>query len=298
MRIATHQMQQAATAALLDRQARLARTQLQLSTGKRILSPADDPAGAVQALDLAGAIARVEQHQRNIDRARARLRLEESTLADATRLLQRARELVVRGSNAALSGQDRQAIATELYQILDGLLADANTRDAQGEYLFAGYRSLQEPFRLNGNNTYSYLGDAGAREVQVGPARRIRVGDSGRAVFVEVPGLGTDLFTALRVTADTLQLGQPPAAAALDQLDRMLDHLSTVRASVGGRLNGLDAQERSNADALLRYREVLSKTEDLDFAQAVSDFQLRLAALQAAQASFARIQGLSLFRYL
>jgi len=291
-------MQQAATAALLDQQARLARNQLQLSTGKRLLSAADDPAGAVQALDLNGAIAATRQYQRNIDRARSRLELEETVLREATDLLQRARELAVQGGNAALSAEDRRSMGAEVRQLLQGLLETANTRDPQGEYLFAGYRSLQAPFKDNGDGTFSYLGDTGVREVQIGPTRRVAVGDEGRGVFMEVPGLSGDAFSVLQGLAAKLEAGQPPPSQTLDDLDRLMDHLATVRGKVGARLNALDAQEGVNEDALLQYRRVLSRIEDLDYAAAISEFQLRLTALQAAQRSFTRIQGLSLFQYL
>lgn len=186
MRISTSQQQLQTVQAMLDQQTRLARTQQQIASGQRILTPSDDPTGARQKLDLGAAVATTTQYQRNADAVEERLGAEGNALQSTTALLQRVRELAVQGNNDTLSDQDRQAIAVEVRQRLSELVGIANTRDANGEYLFGGYRSTTQPFSLAADGSVVYAGDQGQRELQVGPDRRIAVGDSGDAVFLAV----------------------------------------------------------------------------------------------------------------
>lgn len=186
MRIATGQQHAQALRAMLEQQATMARTQQQLATGQRILSPGDDPIGASRTLELDSAIAATRQHQRNADAAAARLGLEENTLTSAVGALQRARELAVAAGNGAWDATNLGAIATELRQLGDQLLGIANTRDATGEYLFAGYSVATRPFLRATDGAVTYAGDQGQRLAQIGAARTIPVGDSGDAVFMAI----------------------------------------------------------------------------------------------------------------
>ena len=146
MRIATSTMYQLATQALLNQQAALAKSQNQVATGKRVQTPSDDPVAAVQLHELARAQSQYEQFDKNSTAVTGRLQLEEQALADAGTVLQRARELVVQANTATLSDGDRKSIATELKARLDELLSIGNRKDANSEYLFAGYSSATEPF--------------------------------------------------------------------------------------------------------------------------------------------------------
>ena len=111
---------------------------LEVATGKRILSPSDDPAGASRALNLTHASAANAQYQRNIDSADSRLGNEDQTLSSVSDLLDRVRTLALEGQNGTLDSGDRKNIATEIRQRLSQLVALANTKDANGEYIFAG----------------------------------------------------------------------------------------------------------------------------------------------------------------
>jgi flagellar hook-associated protein 3 FlgL len=195
MRISTRESQLQAVRAMQDNQSRLAKTQLQVATGRAILTPADDPSGAGRVLDLRRAAEAQAQYQRNAEAALNRLSLEETTLGSVTGVLQRVRELALQGANGTLSPQDRAAVATEVRERLDELLGLANTRDGQGEYLFAGSQTRTEPFVRTagaGGPVYGYRGDDLARAVQVSEGLQVRSGDSGQAVFVAIAnGNGT-----------------------------------------------------------------------------------------------------------
>lgn len=182
MRISTSQLFQQGLQTIQRQQVEITDSQIRVATGKRMLSAADDPAAAAQALGLNRALALNHQYQRNANAATGRLVLEDSVLDGVVDLLQRVRELAVQGNNATLTDPDRQAIAREVEQRLEELLGLANTQDGNQEYLFAGYSTRTQPFTKSGGG-FSYNGDQGQRELQIAPGYSVAVGDPGSAAF-------------------------------------------------------------------------------------------------------------------
>lgn len=402
-RISTSIITQRAVDAMLRQQSKVSDTQEQISTGRRVLTPSDDPASATRVLGLNQALKTVQQYQENIDRAQSRLETEEGILGGVTNILQRVSELSVQGNNDTLSATDKSAVAAEVFQLLEQLYAMANTQDSNGEYIFAGYQSGTKPFTNPAIGSYLYNGDLGQRQLQISPDRRVADGDNGYETFVNMPTAPFASVTAIdatdlsaiddgEITIDggngngPISIGAIPAAAsvaeraqqlanAIDQVsnrsgvraqidgggleisavggsgitialavgadaksgfssgsvasdttprnifetlyqlaselesnhpvDRYiddihfaLDNLVNVRASVGGRLNSIDEQREVNADLELSLQSYKSIEEDLDYAEAIARFERQMTALQAAQQSYVKIKGLSLFDYL
>lgn len=185
-RISTLQIFQTGVSAILDRQAEVARTQQELATGRRIQSPSDDPAGAVRVLDIEEDIRRVDQFQRNASLAEGQLALEDSTLGEVSRVLQRVRELTVQANNASNGPAEREAIAVEIEARLDELVSIANTRDGNDEYIFAGFQARNQPFTRSGGEV-TYSGDDGQRFLEIAAGAQVAVRDSGSRVFLAVP---------------------------------------------------------------------------------------------------------------
>lgn len=185
MRISTAQIYSAAISGMLDQQGKLLETQNQLSTGKRLLSPSDDPVGAVRSLELERALAKTEQYQTNANLLDSRLRLEESALSESVQILQRVRERALEANNATQTNETRYAIAQELQQQLGALMTLANTRDAEGRSIFAGYQQDVQAFTLN-NGVVNYNGDDGQRMLQVGTNRQLADTSPGSEVFMGV----------------------------------------------------------------------------------------------------------------
>ena len=183
MRLSSVQIFQQGISAILEQQSRLQQTEQQLATGKRLLTPSDDPVAAVQILDISEDLAQVDQYNRNGDLAEGQLALEESVLADVGNVLQRVRELVVQANNASQSPETRRSIGTEIAARLDELLALANTRDASDEFIFAGFQAQTEPFVRQGN-TFTYQGDDGQRFLQLASNTQVAVRDAGSDVFM------------------------------------------------------------------------------------------------------------------
>lgn len=301
MRISTTQIYQRGVDSMLDQQTKLYKTQLQLATNKRFLSPADDPIAAAQVLGLNQSIAITEQYQMNANSATAKLAGEENALRAVIDSLQRARELAVQGNNDTYNATDREAMATEIRQIMDYMLSLANTTDSNGDYIFAGGQSQTKPFSDDGNGVFSYAGDQGQRLLQIGPSRQVAVSDSGMNVFMKIQNAGgtgyQDVFTTLNTLATDLE-ADAPSADRLTEIDSAIENMLQFQAKIGARMNTVDSQYDANSAVSLQYQISRSEIQDLDIAQAASDLNRHLVTLQAAQQSFVKVQGLSLFSYL
>ena len=191
MRISTSGMHYNALTAMLQQQSVLSKIQNQIALGKRVNTPADDPAAAVHILELQRALQESDQYKTNADIATNRLSLEEQSMQDVGTLLTRVRTLAVQANNAPLDDQNRRMIAIELQERLQELVDIANRRDAHGEYLFSGYATRTQPFS-NTTGGVSYYGDQGNRMLQVGPEQRVADSHSGYDVFLKIPeGNGT-----------------------------------------------------------------------------------------------------------
>jgi flagellar hook-associated protein 3 FlgL len=304
MRISTVQMQNRAVTSMLDRQAELNKTQQQVASGKRILMPSDDVQGSTQILALNKIIDTNVQYSENATVVEARLVQEESSLGQGIDVLIRAKELAIQSGNTALTATERGYIAFEIREILSQVISIANTENSNGEYIFAGFNVDTAPIVTTaaggGRFNYSYSGDVGQRNAQIGAARFIPVGDPGQGVFMDIPesGGGTEsIFKTLETFAVSLEAGAISTTIEAD-LDSALQNFSGFRAQVGSRLNAIDSNRTLNSDIIFQGQKTLSSIEDLDYASAISRLNIQLSSLEASQQSFLKIQNLSLFNFL
>jgi flagellar hook-associated protein 3 FlgL len=305
IRIATSQIYQQASKAIGERQVALSKVQQQLATGDRIIDHSDDPVGSARLLGLNDEIGRYDQYQRNIDLASGRLSVEDATLDSAGEILQRARELTVQANNDTLNDSNRSNIAKEVRQLHDQLFNLANTRDGDGEYLFAGFQSHTQPFVHNGTTSsqIDYKGDQGQRLIKAGPTLDVAVDDPGTDVFgVDSSDPSKGAFAVLDRLATTLETSpatlHQDLGTALQDLDQGLDSLNATRTKVGVRLKAMEDQEYANSDFTLQLQQTISDVGGLDYAEAAARLSQETFLLQAAQQSFQRIQSLSLFNYM
>ncbi len=191
MRISTLNLYNTSTNQLNSLQSALARTQMQLSTDRRLLTPADDPVASARALEVTQSQNINAQFATNRSSAKSAMGHTESALQNASDLLQEIQELAVEGGNGAMIQSDREKLATELEGRLADLLGVANTADGAGGYLFSGFMTTTKPFTATPDGA-TYQGDSGVRQLQVSESRKVPLSASGSTVFESIPtGNGT-----------------------------------------------------------------------------------------------------------
>lgn len=401
MRISTSMIFDKGAASIQQQSASLTHLAQQVASGKRILTPADDPVGAARALDLTQAKGINAQYATNQGYADDQLNLVESKLVGVGDILQYARERAVQAGSGTLNAEDRGFIAADMRSQFDALMALANTRDANNEYMFGGYRSQAQPFTGNLSGV-SYEGDQGVRTLQVSSSRFMPVSFAGSEVFeggvvtedgvgvftsagateklsvsfappqldssnsgkryeisydsalpgynvveyrpgnpspvlvtrdpdttnvngelelnfngltvtVKDPSSGGEKFEVIVPSANVFDnfalfidgLERPGAGGvaantefALQNFDAGLESVLKVRAQVGSQMVEVEQLQNIGSDLDIQYAATLSSLQDLDYAEALTDLNLRQTLLQAAQQSFMRVSGLSLFNYL
>lgn len=301
MRISTSYISQQSIDAMLKQQAELSKTQLQITEGKRSLSPSDDPITAVQALDLQRQVNLTDQYLSNADIAENKLSTTDSVLDNATNIMQRIRELAVQGLSDTNSAEARQGIAAEITELNETLVGLANTRDSNGESIFAGYQTDVQAFNPT---TFAYNGDSGQRSVRVGDSYLVEINEPGDQVFnsVTVAGPTQAIFQTIQSFATALNTNTvgtaPNDGDFLTNMDTAMDSVALARTRVGASMNAIDLQRGINDDTKFNMTNTLSLIQDLDYSEAISRLNLQLTGLEAAQQAYVRVQGLSLFNFL
>jgi len=223
----------------------------------------------------------------------------EVTLSSVTELLQDVRTTAVAAGNGVLGDTERGFMATELSGRLEQLLGLANSRDAMGNYMFSGFQTDAPAFSKDASGVVSYVGDTGQRLIQVDASRQMSATAPGSTVF---QGGGQDVFDTLNDLITLLKTPGMPTAADLGtaktRIDQALGNILTVRASVGTRLQELDALDYAGEDRDLQYSQTLSELQDLDYTKALTQLSQQQATLEAAQRTFVTVSGLSLFKFL
>lgn len=400
MRISSGNVFDTNVSMLNQQQASLLHTNQQVASGRRMLTPADDPAASANALLVSQAEGTNAQFTVNRDAAKSATGMAEAVLQSVTTLLQDVKTKAVQAGNGALSASDRSSIAGELQGRLDQLVALANSTDGTGNYLFSGFQGKTIPF-VNTSLGVQYMADDGQRMVQVSSSRKMATSDSGADIFMRIKngngvfvteanpnnmgaasiGQGSVTDSALLngttykltftspstydvsdeagnvlsinngyasgealslpgmqfsiigspVTGDTFTVapssneslfktlgdliaalnttnpaGEAVTSAqltsslskAMSGIDRGLDNVLTVRASLGARMNELDSLQATGEDLSLQYKQTLSTLQDLDYNKAISDLNRQTTSLTAAQKSFKQIADLSMFNYM
>jgi flagellar hook-associated protein 3 FlgL len=186
IRISSQQVFSGGINRLQDLNVNLNQTQEQISTGKRVNRPSDDPVAAARILKLDQELQRISTYQRNTDLAENRLEQEENALARSVDVIQRIRELTVQAGSGALSPNDRQSISAEVKERLGQLADITNTRDASGEYIFSGFQGATPAFAQD-NGRWVYQGDEGQRSLEIDDGVTVPISDHGKGIYSSVP---------------------------------------------------------------------------------------------------------------
>ncbi|GLQ32224.1 flagellar hook-associated protein FlgL [Litoribrevibacter albus] len=195
VRVSSQQAFLGSVGEMIDLNSQVLDTQAKISSGKEVLTAADDPLAASRISQLTQGISLREQYTKNLTTLEAALQAEESALNNIVASIQRVRELTVKAGNGSYSIEDRQSIAIELDQRLNELVALANTKDASGEYIFAGFQGDTIPFAEVQDGTYVYQGDEGQRFIKADESTNVARNDNGKRIFFEIESANNTVFT-------------------------------------------------------------------------------------------------------
>lgn len=208
IRLSSYQIHNTGLNGLLEMQKAVSKTQEQISSNKRVLTPGDDPVASTRILALNQELALNSQYKSNLETLRNRLNREEVAVNSINDLIFKAQELVTQAGDGALDKSQRGYIAVELQTTIDAMAQMMNSRDANGEYIFAGYQGSGEPFVRGVDGRYRFTGDEGQRSIQIAPATSVASSDSGKKIFVDVKSAEPTIIAH----ANPGNKGTPPAA--------------------------------------------------------------------------------------
>ena len=292
-RITNQSMARNVLADLNAANARMVKAQNQMSSGKILTKPSDDPTAVGRALQYRKDIEETQQLQRNAEEAQGWTDVTDSALATIGDALRRVRDLTVQGASDSAGPESREAIEKEVAGLIDTVKTAANASYG-GRYVFAGSRTATRPYELGLDDTY--LGD------EVRPARQI-----GPGVAVEVSAYGSEvigdqdegLLGTMRQVVEQLQSNDANAlSASLKDLDDRQDELNAARATIGATANRIEIA----LDRLSEYEgtatELLNNTESADLAKVMVEYSVSQAAMQAGLRAGASIVQNSLLDFL
>jgi flagellar hook-associated protein 3 FlgL len=304
MRISTSSFYASGVARINDLQSSVAKIQDQIASGKRIQTASDDPIAAARVIELSQSQSQNAQfavNRRNVSNA---MTLTDSVLDSTTSALQNIQDLTLTAGGGIASDSDRKALAMAVNANLEQLLSLANSTDAEGNAMFAGYKTSGPAFTKTATGA-TYNGDQGHVSVQVDTARQMSINNNGDTIFQ--PG-GTDLFKTLTDLVNLLNTPTTTAASkaaltaglktAADGVAGSLDSVILARTTIGSNLKALDALDAAGATKDLNFAKSISELQDLDYNAAATQLLAQKTMLDAAQASFVKIAGLSLFNYI
>ena len=306
MKVSTSMFFDRASSQLANVQGSLAKTQEQLSTGKQITKPSDEPDKASLVTRLESEIARQKSYQGNIKSIEIRLMAGETALTSTSDVMFRMKELAVQAANDTLGAADRKTISLEMTELRNQIVSLANSQDSNGNYLFAGSRVSQMPFSPDAKGVIVYKGDQARMVVGVGDNRRMNQNIPGSDAFTNVVRddgkggrVGVGFFQAMGDLIDAVKGSNRVAIQrGLSEIDTLQQGLSDAIAQVGTDLNVVDSQNNVLDEITLRLKTTMSDIQDLDYTEAITKMNKDQLALEAAQSSFAKISKLSLFNYI
>jgi flagellar hook-associated protein 3 FlgL len=306
MRITTSMVQRNMLADLNTLQGQLSKTQAKAASNKEITRPSDDPYKTAQAMGLRANIGANEQYVRNIQDASGWMDTTESALDSITQFTRRANDLLLQGATDTADATSRNALASEIDQIIQGVKETANAVFGD-KYVMSGTATSVAPYKLGTDDTYQ--GDLGGLD----PAVPGIVREVGRGVTMSINSVAVDLLgegrttptdgkllNVLRDISDHLKANDGPGLRSgdLTALQGRLDALLEARARNGAQTNRLEAAGARLDQITGALTNQLSQTEDADIAKTLIQFNSQTAAYQAALRAGANIVQSSLMDFL
>lgn len=310
MRVSTNSMYQKNLNSILDTNNKWQKSGLYLATGKKILSPSDDPMGSSQALILKQSQSRNNQFQAARESANNSLSRQDTVLKEANTVIQSIQETLVYAGNETLNDENRLDLANKLQGLKDQLISLANAKDTNGNYLFAGNKNDTPPFVVDENGKVNYVGGSTTINIFIDETREVSMSFTGEQIFMTGANsaVETDVFASIDYAIEALQIGlddnDPNSIAqfreglskASQGVDNSFENISTVRSSGGNVLAEVERLTALGKTLDIDFETQISQIEDVDWYEAISDYVMLQANLQAAQYTFMNMQNMSLFQ--
>lgn len=298
MRVSTNQYSQMMSSSLNNNSLGINKLMQQMATGKRVLMPSDDPMASTRVMSLGRQQASLSQYQSNIASADTLLKNQETYLSNSTDVLHQLRDLMLWAGNDTNGPAEREAMAAEMEQLQETLVSLVNAKDENGKYLFAGNDVNTKPLEQDAAGNWVYNGDMGVREVVVGDGVTMKVNVNAGDMFFSN---GDDIFNQIDELVGELRDPNFNAGTS-DVIDRSINVLDSTLGSISGsitdlgtRQNSLITLESGHSEVELFNNQLIGQLEDLDYADAMMEFNNYLLALQATQSTYVKTANMSLF---
>lgn len=287
---------------LTSLRAQAEKLQTQISSGNRLTTSSDDPVAAsrLRALSRTDTLSKIDTDAAN--RATSDLNLADSAMTEFSNTIIRVQQLATQAASGTMSDTQRSSISTELKQLQGNLVALANTRDSAGHALFGG-QTGGDAYTVDASGNASYVGTGSAGQLALGDGQTVTRGVTGpEFLSFNVNGTQTDIMSVVKTLSDALDAGgagaTTAASNALTSLQAGLDSVTTAQTVVGSRLSWIDINvQRQTAMATSRATEQ-KDIGGTDITEAFTRLQELSTVLEASQASFTKLSGLSLFSML
>ncbi|MDQ1229087.1 flagellar hook-associated protein FlgL [Sphingomonas sp. SORGH_AS_0879] len=295
MQISTSTLYDSATRRMTALQSKANDLMTQNATGKKLLKPSDDAAASAQVAQLNRADADAAVYKSNLSLAKSVLQQVDTTLGSIGTQLQSAVELATKAANGTLNDYDRSVIGDQLSAIRDQLVSLGNTRDVRGQPLFGTVDGTDAVRNVNGSYSYTEPKTSAVPidrdqtvEITVGAERVFKSGSNDTFAILN------NLITALKTPGGS----SADIRNSIDQLNAANDNVGAVQASIGARETRVGLQQAMLDTASTDRAALRSNVEDADITSNIAQLQQTMTVLQATQASFTKLSGLSLFDYL
>lgn len=259
----------------------------QVSTGKKINRPSDDPVIAMKGMNYRTQVIEVEQYIRNTNEVHNWMDNSDSSLDKATSSMQKLRELAIQASNSTYGSEERKSIKEEAVQLKEHLIDIANTK-VNGKYIFNGTNAGTAPIK---DGEYNFSG--GAVNIEVSNGIKIQANVDASSIF------GKELFDDIDKFIVALDSDDQEAIqSSIDSIDDNINNVINARASLGARMNRLDLIENRLSEQNIIATKMMSENEDVDYEKVITDLITQESLHRAALAAGSRIIQPSLIDFL
>ncbi|WP_340621962.1 flagellar hook-associated protein FlgL [Xenorhabdus siamensis] len=316
MRVSTNLLYSQKMNGILGAQSKWMKYGEQLSSGRRVINPSDDPLAASQSIMVSQSESKNQQFMTARIFAKNAMSSQLSITSDVVKVVANVFETLVAAADEQ-SEQDRESYAQQLEGFKQALLNLGNKTDGNGRYIFAGYKTDKPPFVADKDGKISYVGGYEAITQKVDDNRTMVIAHTGQQVFLSATSnpikepdgspSESDVFASIDMAIKALR--SPYSLATEEQKNEANELMNKANRGIRNSQNnfssveavlGLQLQELDKLDFLGNERSIANKVRsgelvDVDWTATISSYFQQQVALQASFKVFTDLKGMSLF---